>query len=547
MVSAVIDWFRSWSIRWKLQFGFFFVTMTTMLLNRWLSVLELDRVIEVVADGGGSSQLIQQLKANRDTYIFNAFWESGLELLVLFIVIGVIAALFVRPIKELCTALEAMERGDLTQEVAVTNRDEIGDLEQHFNGMLVKLNKLMHSINDSSKNMGQSAYQIAAISHEIAEVSKTERDSSSEVSNATDQLHLILERVQQLSSEASGRAKQTEEHAQSGIESLQANVNQMEQTAQQVDRAAEDISELEETAQEIHKIIAVITGIADQTNLLALNAAIEAARAGDQGRGFAVVADEVRSLASGTSKSADQISEMVGTLSSKVQQVASTMQSAVAQVHENQEKTGETAQVIQGVCQDVTEVAATNQEITIASEEQLGQLEFLRSKMKWLFETLDQSSAKVETTESIGNSLYELTEGLNHLMADYQFERGKQITRSGNEKRRYPRLNNNLLVRIEQDGQHFEGVTSDCSLGGVNLEVKKKLPSMSEVKLQLYIPYEDVSCYENQIPVEVTGTVARCSEKGGFNCYGIDLEPINDNEREGLRKVFDFFEVNAEY
>ncbi len=61
----------------------------------------------------------------------------------------------------------------------------------------------------------------------------------------------------------------------------------------------------------IEEITATIQSLSDQTNLLALNAAIEAARAGDAGRGFAVVADEVRKLAEQSSRSADNINDLI--------------------------------------------------------------------------------------------------------------------------------------------------------------------------------------------------------------------------------------------
>jgi len=187
-MSSTVRWFMSWSIRWKLQFAFFMVTMVTIIFNRWLAVAELNHFIQVVENSGASAALIQQLEVSRSSYIFNSFWESAIEMVILFGLISVLSVFFVKPIKALCSGLEAMEKGDLTQEVAVTNLDEIGELERHFNGMLTKLNNLMHSVNDSSMSIGQSAYQIVTISHEIAEVSESERDSSSDVSNATNQL-----------------------------------------------------------------------------------------------------------------------------------------------------------------------------------------------------------------------------------------------------------------------------------------------------------------------------------------------------------------------
>lgn len=40
--------------------------------------------------------MLAQMTNNRSTYIFNSFWESGLEFAVQFMVIGFVASQFVR-------------------------------------------------------------------------------------------------------------------------------------------------------------------------------------------------------------------------------------------------------------------------------------------------------------------------------------------------------------------------------------------------------------------------------------------------------------------
>ena len=64
-----------------------------------------------------------------------------------------------------------------------------------------------------------------------------------------------------------------------------------------------------------------ILDIAEQTNLLSLNASIEAARAGEQGKGFAVVAQEIGALASSSSTTAMQISDICGEINTNIKNV----------------------------------------------------------------------------------------------------------------------------------------------------------------------------------------------------------------------------------
>lgn len=116
-------------------------------------------------------------------------------------------------------------------------------------------------------------------------------------------------------------ASETEQVSEQAKDVLAQSVAIMDDITANVEVVAQNITELHEQSEKITNIVSTISSIADQTNLLALNAAIEAARAGEQGRGFAVVADEVRQLASRTSASTAEISNVVknnATISTKL-------------------------------------------------------------------------------------------------------------------------------------------------------------------------------------------------------------------------------------
>ena len=147
---------------------------------------------------------------------------------------------------------------------------------------------------------------------------------------ASDVTARILEQqnTQKAAEIAHSTSVETAQISENGVELLQRVVKTAETIANEIDHSSTLIEELNRQSTEIVKIVTTIDTIASQTNLLALNAAIEAARAGENGRGFAVVADEVRNLAAKTSKSTEEINQMVN----KNNQLVATARSAMTQV-----------------------------------------------------------------------------------------------------------------------------------------------------------------------------------------------------------------------
>jgi len=238
------------------------------------------------------------------------------------VIIGIAMAIWLRRrIKDVVNFANDLAEGNLTQEIAITADDELGNMSRALNAATANMKKLVlelvnemkeMSISNETltmimKEMSATMYNIKEATGGIADTSETLSISTQEVSShttvieeLTNELNKKAERREKDSNEIMKRALGVKEKAeQSSVKAISL-YNEKET---KIRKAIDDIKVIKE----IDNMAEVIGQIAEQTNLLSLNASIEAARAGEAGKGFAVVADEVRKLAE---KSSDTVIEI---------------------------------------------------------------------------------------------------------------------------------------------------------------------------------------------------------------------------------------------
>ena len=260
--------------------------------------------------------------------------------------------------------------GDLTQEVEVQSRDEIGDLLRAMNQMKGKLIGMIKQISGISAELSLSAQAMSVVTEQTNNIVTQQLEETKFVAMAmTDMTRTVQEVSKNISGTANYALRATEQTTQGSLVVATAE-SEIEQLARLIDNAALSIQSLQAQGKEINTVMDVIEGVAEQTNLLALNAAIEAARAGEKGRGFAVVADEVRTLAVRTKVSTKEINSIILQLHKGTVSAVSMMEQSSAQAKVSVNTTLESGLAFSTISGDVDQISAMCDQLAAAAEEQ---------------------------------------------------------------------------------------------------------------------------------------------------------------------------------
>lgn len=260
--------------------------------------------------------------------------------------------------------------GDLTIRVPVSTKDELGELAQHVNVFMEKLQRIIASVLQNTNEVSKAAESLLSVSSSSQKAADEQCHAITMVVTAVNELTMAIQEVARNTNSTAQSTKDATEITERGQERIRLAVEHVQGLATRIHETADFMARLEGEAKNVTSVIDVIRGVAEQTNLLALNAAIEAARAGEQGRGFAVVADEVRTLASRTQQSTGDIQGMLGKLQSGVQHAVTAMGSSEALTNDAVVSASDAGHSLAGINSAVKEIADMATQIATAAEEQ---------------------------------------------------------------------------------------------------------------------------------------------------------------------------------
>ena len=426
------------------------------------------------------------------TIIDAAAARSGWFLFAVFaggaVVAGVAGVVFARrltrPIAQIVRVAERVGRGDLSETLKVSARDEIGQLAHTFNDTVVRLRSQVMTEterDDEKRKREELQRNIQTFLDTVMEIAQGDLSRRGQVTpdvlgNVVDSINVMVEEIAALLADvrhaalrvaanandmigatdqmaggaqaqareittvsrgmesmsrsvrevaktaeaAAGAARRTLDVAQKGDHAVRDSLAGMQRIRGEVQIIAKKIKGLGDRSLEISAIVDLIEELASHTNLLALNAAIEAAGAGEAGLRFGVVADEIRKLAERAAKATKDVAALIRTVQTETQEAVAAMEEGTREVEAGYQVTVRAEEYLKEIAGTSTASAELAQGISRTSAQQADGVEGVAKAMHSIAQVAVDTEQAVLQTRKTVEDLVKLADELTRSLSRFK-------------------------------------------------------------------------------------------------------------------------------
>ena len=417
--------------------------------------------------------LQQRLTSLQNTQRFLVF---GLLILVVLVLLFAffIARSITQPLSQMSKIAEGFGSGNLSQNMPVRSRDEIGQLGMAFNTSVVQLREFVDAQRDEglrSKQLQANIGEFLNVAMDISSGDFTKKGKVTEdvLGNVIDAINLMTEEIgyllkdvqatteqvnagarelthasrnivqgavsqeeiaQQAQTQALEVSQQFEEMtvtaadtaviaqrtldaSREGQQAVQETLTGMNAIRREVSTISKSVKSLSDRSLEIQEIVDTISGIAAQTNLLSLNAAIEASGAGEAGARFAIVADEVRRLAEDSAKSTSRVASLIKGIQTEIQGLVIGIEDGTKEVEQGYKIASQAGAQLEQIAQLAQQSSDFATRISEVARTQVGRVQTVTQAVQNIAITAQSAREQSQSGQSNAEQLRQLAQNLS--------------------------------------------------------------------------------------------------------------------------------------
>ncbi len=314
-------------------------------------------------------------------------------------------------------AADSVASGVLTQEVVpLSDRDVMGNA---LAAMVKNLRAQMTELTEGVNVLATATSQISGATAQLV-------SSATESATAMEETTTTVEEVKQTAEVSSQKARQVFENAeeaakvsQTGLETVNDVVQGMTRIGEQMGSIADTIVRLSDQSQAIGTIVTAVNNLAEQSNLLSVNASIEAAKAGEYGKGFAVVAQEIRSLADQSKQATTEVRSILNDIQKGISTAVMATEQGGKSVEAGMALSAKAGEAIETLAQQIEEAAGAAAQIAASSQQQLVGMDQVASAMESIKQASTENVASTRQSETSAQNLHDLGQKLKQITDTY--------------------------------------------------------------------------------------------------------------------------------
>lgn len=273
-----------------------------------------------------------------------------------------------------------------------------------FNDLLIGIRNMNCKIDESLRQVGETAEQVSLGSGNMAEAAQSLAEGATEQAGAVEELQATI-------ADITANVEHTAENLQKSHADARKYADDADHSREQMHAMVEAMQRISESSMKIENIISELEDIASQTNLLSLNASIEAARAGEAGKGFAVVADQIRKLAEQSAASAVSTRELI--------------EGSIHDVEEGNKAVALVSETLDEVIKGINDIADTSKSLSENSQSQATAMEQAEQGVNQISEVVQSNSAMAQETSATSEELSAQAETLDNLVRQFTLREQK--------------------------------------------------------------------------------------------------------------------------